>query len=218
MCLSAAAERRQPAGRIDGIDALNHLVGTERAIFIIPSVACPVRSGDIELDQMDVLAKYVSRSSDLEIVQLVFVGHEVRVVVGDAVVGVGAEEERLWRAGSVKGRRDVAPEGEDALLREVPADLIQLDVKLDGRGFINARDSRGASAIVHTRVSIRRAGYCRPAVGEEGGGLTTRCETRAGADCVERHGGLLDRRSGFGYGSRVRRQQVLVEIQPGLDM
>src|SRR5262245_21065798 len=141
MCLSTAAEQRQPAGRINGIDALNHLVGTERAIFIIPSVACPVRSGHIELDQMDVLAKYVSRSSDLEIVQLVLVGHEVRVVVGDAVVGVGAEEERLWRTGSVESRRDIAPKNEDALLQEVPADLIQLDVKLNSRSFVKTRNS-----------------------------------------------------------------------------
>src|SRR5215510_405544 len=169
-CLGAAAKRRQSAGRIDGIDALNHLVGTERAVFIIPSVARPVRSGHIELDQMDVLAKDVGWSSDLEIVQLVLVGYQVRVVVGDAVVGVGAEEERLWRTGSVEGRRDIAPQGEDALLREVPADLIKLDIKLDGRGLVSASNSSGVSTIAHTRVGIRRAGHCRPAVGEEGGG------------------------------------------------
>jgi hypothetical protein len=67
----------------------------------------------------------VGRRAYLKIVLLVITGDKIRVIEGDAVVRIRAEEQRLRWFSARLGRSDVGPQRENARLREVPACLIQ---------------------------------------------------------------------------------------------
>jgi hypothetical protein len=97
---------------------------------------------------VDVLAHDVGRRAHLEVVELVVARDEVGVVEGDAVARVGAEEEGLGRARAVARGGHVAPERQDARLREVPAGLVDLEVDLDVGRLVGARRAR--------RITLRR--------------------------------------------------------------
>src|SRR6185369_2987724 len=121
------------AGRVDRMNHLAYFVGAERAVFIIETIARAVRRSHIKLHEMDVLAQDVSGRANLKVVDEVIIRDEVRVPVLDDVARVAAEEERLRRATAAAGcvskcRRHVLPQAQDALLREVPAFLVQDDV------------------------------------------------------------------------------------------
>src|SRR5260370_16934910 len=77
---------------------------------------------------MDVLAKNICGSTHLKCVELVIVGHQIRVPVFDDVPGVPAEEERLGLAAArriselkLERGRNVTPQVEHALLRIFPS-------------------------------------------------------------------------------------------------
>src|ERR1044071_6908976 len=55
-CWSASDRGPRTARFVDGIDAFDHFTRAERAFFIVPAVACAVRSSHVELHQVNVLA------------------------------------------------------------------------------------------------------------------------------------------------------------------
>ncbi len=44
-----AVGKTESTGRIDGIDALDHLLGSERAVLVVPAIARTIRRGHVEL-------------------------------------------------------------------------------------------------------------------------------------------------------------------------
>src|SRR5215208_10113 len=116
------------------------------------------------------LAEDVGRRAHLEVVDEVIVGNQVGVPVLDNVAGVATEEEWLRRAAGAAGRVgecrfDVVPQRQHALLREVPAVLVERDVELNGRGFITTYplligdgiNVDGFAVVVYSRIRERRA-------------------------------------------------------------
>ncbi|MNO84688.1 hypothetical protein D3C76_760350 [compost metagenome] len=88
---------------------------------------------------MDVLADHVGGRTHLEVIQLVHRRHQVGVLVHGAVEGVHAHHQRLRWALLVDHRPGVFPQGQDAGLREVIADLVEHRVELDIGAFVDAR-------------------------------------------------------------------------------
>ena len=85
------------------------------------------------------LADDVGRRAHLKVILLVNARHQIGVVERDAIVGVGAEEERLRRLRAGLGWINVRPERQNARLREVPAGLVQFEVELKRSRFVSAR-------------------------------------------------------------------------------
>src|SRR5580692_6519560 len=98
------------------------------------------------------LADDIGGRTDLEIVQLVVTGNQIGMPVFHALTAVGAEEERLGRA--IAGQRGlhVVPQCEKALLRIVPAVLVEYDVSLDHGSFVTPRVSNCIAIIVYIRA------------------------------------------------------------------
>src|SRR3712207_9493198 len=84
-----------------------------------------------------------------------------RSVEGDAVVRVGAEEEGLGRAQAVARRGVVLPEHGDALLREVPARLVEGHVELEVGRLVGARLAEGRSEEHTSELQSRQYLVCR---------------------------------------------------------
>ncbi|MNN13408.1 hypothetical protein D3C81_1264390 [compost metagenome] len=85
------------------------------------------------------LADHVGRGAHLVVVHLVDVRDQVGVLVHGAVEGVHAHHQRLWRALLGDHRPGVFPEGNDARLREVVADLVVDRVELDIGALVDTR-------------------------------------------------------------------------------
>src|SRR6185503_5201540 len=112
----------------------------------------------------------VGRRAHLKIVDEVIIRDEVRMPVLDNVAGISAEEQRLGRAAGTAGselqrRLHVVPQRQNALLREVPAGLVEPDVELKRRGLVAADDllpGHGIdvdrfTAVVDSRIGERRS-------------------------------------------------------------
>src|SRR5215213_8853886 len=101
------------------------------------------------------------------------------------VVRIGAEEQWFRRARACQRRSNIAPQRKNARLREVPACLVQLEVKLNRGGFIQARPTERVTGVVAAGIRKRRSRLCRQtvqgvvgssAVGTEAGNLLLRVE------------------------------------------
>src|ERR1044071_2329589 len=81
----------------DSANAFDNFFGTEATILVIPTISCSVGGKHGKLHQMDVLAHYIRRCTHLEVVLRVNTRNEIGYLECDAIVSVGAEEERLRR-------------------------------------------------------------------------------------------------------------------------
>ena len=124
----------------------------------------------------------VGRSSYLKIVLLVITRDEIRVIEGDAVVGVRAEEQRLRWFSTCLGCRHVGPQRENARLREVPAGFVKFQIELKCSRFVRACNAGRVSVVVHAGIGKWSAGFTRQTVGYEvccgSIGLVARMETQ----------------------------------------
>src|SRR6266700_6086165 len=82
-------------GVVDSVDAVTHLIRTERSIFIVEAIGCTIGGKNVKLHQVNVLANDVRGRANLEIIQLVVAGGQIRVPVFNAVTAIGAEKQRL---------------------------------------------------------------------------------------------------------------------------
>ena len=112
------------------------------------------------------LTDHVSRGPHLEIIQFVERRNQVGVVIHGAVEGVHAHHQGLRRALLVDHRYRVLPQGEDAGLREVVADLVEHRVELDVRSLVDARsiggEHRGATERGRARLTTEKLPKARP--------------------------------------------------------
>ena len=197
------------------MNTLRRLVGAQSAVLVIPAVGRAVSRCDIELYQVDMLADDVRRRLDLEIVQLVDVGHQVGVVEVDTVVGVGPNHEGLRSPYATECIRHVAVENDDALLAEVPAHLVEVDVEFDDRGLVGpgVSDGSGTPVVTHSVAPVvapaglgkgrarnrRHPVDLKACLGVFGRVTVVVGRTgRTGLRPVEGHRGLLHRRAVFG--------------------
>jgi hypothetical protein len=135
----------------------------------------------------------------------------------NAVVCVGAEEERLRRPRSVYGFIDIVPQCENTLLWKMPSHLIQLDVELKCRPFIKAWATRSVAEIVHAWIGERRPGFRRKAVGDEIGRGAVRLKARMLALGMKVHRRHFHRRAVFRKSHRIGGEKLFAEIQSRLD-
>ncbi|MNZ68917.1 hypothetical protein D3C78_871960 [compost metagenome] len=177
----------------DGVDTLDHGHRREHAVLVVPAVGRTIGGGQVPLGQVDVLADHVGRGAHLVVIQLVERRDQVGVVVHGAVEGVHPHHQRFRRLLLVDHRHGVLPQGEDARLREVVADLVEHRVELDVGGLVDPRlvggEGRGAlerqlvaaeelaetgrcgqalAAVIHARLEERRTAHRQGAVGAEG--------------------------------------------------
>ena len=124
---------------VDGLDAMTNGLGAECAILIVPAVGCAIGGHEVPFRKVDVLADDVGRRGDLVVVDVVILRHEVCLIEHRTVERVQTEHERLRWACLRQGRRDIFPERDDALLREVITELVEHNVELDVRRLVDAR-------------------------------------------------------------------------------
>src|ERR1051325_5201691 len=127
------------------------------------------------------LADDVSRCAYLKVVLLVITRHEICVIEGDAIVGVRAEEQRLWWFSTSLGRGHVRPQRENARLRKVPAGLVELEIGLKRCGFVGAGNACRVTVVVHAGIGKGSARFAWQSIGYEvrcgSIGLVARMET-----------------------------------------
>ncbi len=155
--LPAVSRIPESAGAIDALDALAHLLGTERAVLVVEAVRCAVGGEDVELHEMNVLPEDVGRRADLEVVELEVRRHQVGVPVLDDVVVGGAEEERLGRLLAGDEVFHITPQREDALLRVVPTGLVEDGVELQVDAAIDTLVVADRLAVDDRGIGERRA-------------------------------------------------------------
>ena len=155
----------------------------------------------------------VGRRSYLKVVLLVITRDEVRVIEGDAVVRVRAEEQRLRWFSTSFCRSNVGPQRENARLREVPARLVKFQIKLKRGCFVSACNTSSISVVVHAGICKRSAGFTRQAVGYEVCGCSVRLVARMQTQFVILH--RRDFRSGASFSNALRncRDQLLAEVE-----
>ena len=196
------------------IDPLPHLVGAHGAVLIVEAVGGAVGGGDIELHQVDVLADDVGRRLHLEIVLLVFTGSQVGVVEIDAVVAVGPDEERLRGLGAVDRGLGVSPQGQNARLGKVLAQLVELHVELDDRGLVDPVDTGGSAVIGAAGIGKGGAGSGGHTVGQERWrGCRSGQKGWMGRFGMKGHPGPLRPVAVLGHQVRLHGKQFLVEIE-----
>src|SRR5687768_14995461 len=178
-------------------NAFQYFVGTKASVFVIEAIARTVRRSNVKLHQVNVLADDVGWRADLKIVQLVITGHQIRVIEGDAVVGVSAEEERLRWSGAGPRGVYIVPKGANARLREVPSGLIQFHINLNVGRFVQARFAFGSALVVDARIGIRSTRLSRESVENEIRGRSLRREARMQTDLVIFHSLYFYRLSGL---------------------
>ena len=145
---------------VDGMNALAHFLRRERTVLVVPAVAGAVGRGDVELHQVDVLADGVGRRVDLEVVHGQRVGHEVAGLVGDAVPGVGPEEQRLRRLDARAGVDDVLDvlfQRDHARLRVEPPVLVDRELGLDEGRLVAPRGCADRAGVGERRAGLRLA-------------------------------------------------------------
>ena len=138
------------------------------------------------------------------------------MVNGDAVLRIGAEEERLGRTRSVPRRGHIAPQRLDALLRKMPARFVQLGVELDDCRLVETGRAGGAPEVVNARVGKGSARLRRQSIGDEVARRAAGRVTRMNPLSMERDGRKLGRGAGFRNRFRVRGDQLFVEIEAGV--
>src|SRR5690349_20813390 len=99
----------------------------------------------------------------------------------------------------------------------MPSCLIQLDVELKGGRFIEPRATRGIAEIVYAWIGVRRAGFWRKSVGNEGARSAIRFEARMLALGVKVHRRHLHRRAVFRKRHRIGGEKLFAEIQSRLN-
>src|SRR5271169_4968118 len=90
--LRRLAFNQQASSRVNSPNNLLYFFWTERSIFVVEAVTGTIRGGHIELDQVDVLPQDVSRSTHLEVVHQIVIGHQIGMPVFHYVSRIGAEE------------------------------------------------------------------------------------------------------------------------------
>ncbi len=220
LCLVAIAGRGEilirikPAGVVDEAEQILNFLGGQRAVFVVEAVGRAIGRKDVELHEVDVLTQHVGWRTDLKVVELVVVRHQIGEPVLDDLATVGAEEQRFGRALIVKRIGDVAPQRGDPLLREMPALLVEHDVELDVRGLVLADGLHGISLQIDARLGERGSAHRRQPVEREAGRRAVRRISRVASLCVCSHARLLGRRAGLRQLHDDRQIVVLGEVPP----
>src|ERR1051325_1821340 len=149
----------------------------------------------------------------LEVVLLVITRHEIRVIEGNAIVGVGAEEQRLRGFSTSLCRGHIGPQRKNARLREVPAGLVELDVELKRCCFVSTCNARRISVVVHAGIGKRSARFARQTVGYEVRCGSVRLVTRMQALFVILHRRDLRRGAGLSNALCSYSYQFLAEVE-----
>src|SRR5262249_49431790 len=99
----------------------------------------------------------------------------------------------------------------------MPSYLIQLDVELKGRPFIEPRVAHGIAKIIYAWICVRRPWLRRKAVGDEVVRGAIRFKARMLALGVKVHRRHFHRRSVLGERHSVGGEKLFAEIQSRLD-
>src|SRR5215213_11706153 len=114
----------------------------------------------------------------MEVVELVVVGCQVRVLERNTVVRVRAEEQRLRWTRAVQSRSDIAPERKNARLWSVPSCFVQFEIKLNRSAFVQSWITERVTIVIATRIRERRTRLGRQTIQCKAGGSTVRTEAR----------------------------------------
>ncbi len=151
------------------------------------------------------LAHRVGRRAHLKVVLDINTRNQIRVMERDAIVSVGAEEKRLRCACAIERRFHVAPQRRNTRLLEMPRGLVEIDVELNVRAFVETRHAGGGSCVTDTRIGERRARDFRAAVGDEFAATPSGVKLGVSAHRVEIHRRDLFAVPPSGMNTRLRR-------------